>query len=430
MSREFVSLFSGIEAASVAWTPLGWKCKAVSEIKPAACRILAHHYPDVPNLGDVTKITEEDIALLGPINLIVFGSPCQDLSLAGKRKGFAGERSGLFHTANRIVGWAREHCGLRYALWENVYGAFSSNKGRDFAAVVGALAGCEDPEPPKHGWGTEGVALGGLGMVEWGVLDAQWFGVPQRRRRVFALADFGDWAGRSPVLLERESLRGDHPPRRSQGEEIAIAVVPSLKASGLGSSSRIGDTRGQDPVVAVRPLGPSVVGALTSALGPNGHGGSGLATDKGAEAGHILAVPFSIMPMNSGKDFKARVTDVAQPLMAGGPVSGAQGGDFIACGGNNQAGAIDVATTTRTACKSPHGRLDFDTETFLADGWRVRRLTVTECERLQAFPDGYTDPQDGGKPMADGPRYNVLGDTMCTLVMRHIGEALDAAELA
>lgn len=215
---KYLSLFSGIEAATAAWTSLGWECAAVSDIDPFACAYLKQCHPEVPNLGDVTLITESDIAALGTIDLVVFGSPCQDLSVAGKRKGLDGERSGLFFAAMRIVGWARQHGGCRFALWENVPGAFSSNSGGDFAVVVGQMAGCESLDVPPKGWGTEGAAIGSQGMVEWSVLDAQWFGVAQRRRRVFALADFGDWASRPPILLEPESLRGDSAPSREAGQ--------------------------------------------------------------------------------------------------------------------------------------------------------------------------------------------------------------------
>ena len=218
---RYLSLFSGIEAATEAWAPLGWECVGVAEIEGFPCSVLAQRYPGVPNLGDVTKIDETTIALLGHIDLVIFGSPCQDLSVAGKRKGLAGERSGLFHTAMRIIKWAREHCGCRWALWENVPGAFSSNKGADFASVVGELAGLEHVDVPANGWGNEGCALGQHGLVEWSTLDAQWFGVAQRRRRVFALADFGDWAGRQPILLEPHRMRGDSAPRREAGQDVA-----------------------------------------------------------------------------------------------------------------------------------------------------------------------------------------------------------------
>lgn len=234
----------------MAWLPLGWECVAVAEVDAAASSVLAYRHPYVPNLGDVTKITESTIAGLGQIDLVVFGSPCQDLSVAGKRAGLSGARSGLFHTAVGIVRWARKHGGCRFALWENVPGAFSSHEGRDFAVVVGALAGLRHVDVPEQGWGSEGCALGDDGLLEWSTLDAQWFGVAQRRRRVFALADFGAWADRGPILLEPQSLRGDSPPRREQGKGATTDVAPSLTSSMRGTG-RVGDTRGQDPVVAV-----------------------------------------------------------------------------------------------------------------------------------------------------------------------------------
>ena len=232
---RYLSLFSGIEAATSAWHPLGWECVGVAEIEPFPSKVLRHHYPNVRNLGDVTKLTEMDIADLGPIDVVVFGSPCQDLSVAGKRKGLAGARSGLFFTAMQIITWSRLWCGTRFALWENVPGAFSSNKGADFAAVVDELSGLAGTEPPPKGWGTEGCAAGPEAMVEWSTLDAQWFGVAQRRRRVFALADFGNWAGRQPILLEPQSMRGDSAPSRASGQVAPTIPARSLGGGGLGT---------------------------------------------------------------------------------------------------------------------------------------------------------------------------------------------------
>ena len=301
---RYLSLFSGIEAATVAWHPLGWECVAVAEIEPFPCAVLAHHYPNVPNLGDVTKITEADIAALGEIDVVVFGSPCQDLSVAGHRKGLIDAngnvtRSGLFFTAVNIARWSK----ARYWLWENVPGAFSSNAGRDFAAVVKFMAGLDEVPVPIKGWGYEGCALGSNGLLEWGVLDAQWFGVAQRRRRVFALLDTGDWRSRPPILLEPEGLRGD--------------VAP-----GCGS-------------------GVEVVGTLTTR--------TGTANDNVVcERGHAIVT-------ESG----------------------------------------------------------------------VRWLTVTECERLMGFPDGYTNVAG----LKNGPRYKALGNSMVVPVMRWIGEQLEIAEL-
>ncbi len=230
---RFLSLFSGIEAASVAWLPLGWECVAVAEIEKFPSAVLAHHYPSVPNLGDITKITREQIAALGHIDLVVGGFPCQDLSVAGKRKGLknadgTNTRSGLFFTACQISEWA----GARWTLVENVPGLFSSHEGRDFASVVGELSGAEFDVPPD-GWENAGFAVGSRGLVEWATLDAQFFGVAQRRRRVFIIRDSGTgWASRPPVLLERESLRGDSAPRRETGQGAAPTIAARTRGGG------------------------------------------------------------------------------------------------------------------------------------------------------------------------------------------------------
>ena len=235
---RYLSLFSGIEACTVAWHPLGWEPVAYSEIEPFPCAVLAHHYPKVPNLGDVTKITEQDIKNLGAIDVVVFGSPCQDLSIAGKREGLTNAvsgnstRSGLFFTAIKIIRWARKHGKSRFAIWENVKGAYSSNEGRDFAAVVALMAGLRDIGVPENGWGTEGAAVGDNGLVEWSCLDAQWRNLAQRRERVFAILDFGNWSSRPPILLERQSLRGNNPPIRKAGEEVAGSLASRVDCGG------------------------------------------------------------------------------------------------------------------------------------------------------------------------------------------------------
>lgn len=220
---RYLSLFSGIEAASCAWEPMGWTPVAFAEIEPFPCSLLAQRWPGVPNLGDVRGITRESLEALGPIDVVIGGSPCQDLSVAGKRAGLAGDRSGLFNEQVRIWHDARSVCGTRWMVWENVPGVFSSHGGRDFAAVVGALAGCEFPVP-ADGWGSEGVALGRNGLVEWAVLDAERFGLPMQGRRVFAVLDAGDWHGRPPVLLDC-SAGCEHRP--------ALAGIPRVDASGL-----------------------------------------------------------------------------------------------------------------------------------------------------------------------------------------------------
>ena len=481
---RYLSLFSGVEAATQAWESMGWECAAVSEIADFPSKVLAHRYPHIPNLGDVTKIglcarydpprisriaakyprsrlailytnLAELMETLGFIDLIVFGSPCQDLSVAGKRKGFTNDdgqltRSGLFHIAVGIVRWCRRRWGARFALWENVPGAFTSNQGRDFAAVVDQLAGLAGTEVPPKGWGTEGCAVGTEAMVEWSTLDAQWFGVAQRRRRVFALADFGDWAGRGPILLEPEGMRGDSAPRRETWEET------------------------------------------TGTLSARTKGGGGLGTDFDLAGGLI---PIGVDIHNGA------ITDqVAHTLQAGAHAPDPGGTPhLLVFGGNNRAGPISVEPALN-AHGGPAGRLDFDSEAFVvipecvtgnishalkADGfdasedgtgrgqpiapiayrtagdgavyeegdcvaplttgtdpnanvvaysdawqWRVRRLTPRECERLQGMADDHTLVPMRGKPAADGPRYKALGNSMAVVVMAWIGRSINRAVIA
>lgn len=233
---RFLSLFSGIEAASVAWVPLGWECVAVAEIEPFPSAVLKHHYPKVPNLGDVTKITQQQIEALGHIDVVIYGFPCQDLSVAGNRKGLkhadgTNTRSGLFYIAANIIKWSR----ARWSVAENVPGLFSSNGGCDFASVVGELAGAK-LDVPADGWRNSGVALGGKGLVEWTTLDAQFFGVPQKRRRVFIVRDTGDWQSREPLFLVPYSLQGHPAPSRETGQRVAATVSASPPSRRNGGS--------------------------------------------------------------------------------------------------------------------------------------------------------------------------------------------------
>jgi len=186
MTLRYGSLCSGIEAATVAWQPLGFHAEWFSEIDPFACAVLRHHYPTVPNLGDMTKITEDQIHEHGPIDLIVAGTPCQSFSTAGFRRGLDDPRGNLALYFLRLVELARP----RWLVWENVPGVLSSKRGRDFASFV---------------WGMERLGYG----VAWRVLDAQFFGVPQRRRRVFVVGYFGDWRPAVSALFDLANMRVD-----------------------------------------------------------------------------------------------------------------------------------------------------------------------------------------------------------------------------
>ena len=428
---RYLSLFSGIEAASAAWQELGWECVGVAEIERFPSKVLAHRHSDVPNLGDVTKITEADIRALGPIDLVVFGSPCQDLSVAGKRKGLDGARSGLFFDALRIVGYARP----RWALWENVPGAFSSNAGADFGAVVNEMVGASVSVPPK-GWGNEGCAVGSKGLLEWSTLDAQWFGVAQRRRRVFALADFGDWPNRPPILLEPEGLRGDSAPRRETREDVAGTLAAGsassrdishcLTTGGLGRIDAESETfvthslRGEgfdaseDGTGRGTPLVP-----VSVAL----RGREGGAT---AELGDDCA--FALRASSGGGDkpyvLAFDTTQITSKTNRSNPQPGdpchtlAKGADAPCIAFQSKASAQNSMNPCEIAPSLGVGKAD---GVAALVGLRVRRLTPRECERLQGFPDDHTAIA-GAK---DGPRYKALGNSMAAPVMRWIGQQID-----
>lgn len=434
MTIRYGSVCSGIEAATVAWHPLGWSPVFFSEIEAFPSAVLAHHYGSnmpgeplskngVPNYGDFTTIGSD----AGPIDLLVGGTPCQSFSIAGLCGGLDDERGNLALEYLKLAQRLRP----RWLVWENVPGVLSSNGGRDFGSILGGLV--------ELGYG-----------FAYRVLDAQFVrvdgyprAVPQRRRRVFVVGYLGDWRRAAAVLFERESLSGHPAPRRQAGEG---AASPSASSSQRGSGYR-NDADTPDNLIAFgggNTSGAIDVGACLTAKGQridfevetfivhslraegfdasedgtgrgtplvpvafdckaSGRNGFGVGEisptlramghkDSHTKAGGQVAVAWSIMPQNSGRDFKARPVDVAQPVMAGGPVGGNQGGDYI------------------------------------QNGWAVRRLTPRECERLQGFPDDYTLVPWRKGTAPDGPRYKGLGNSMAVNVMRWVGERIAMVE--
>ena len=387
---KYLSLFSGIEACTVAWKPLGWECVAVAEIEPFPCAVLAHHYPNVPNLGDVTKITEQQIKELGQIDLVVFGSPCQNLSAAGNRKGLQGESSGLFYEAIRLIEYARKHCGARFALWENVPGAFSSNKGDDFREVVRELSANRDINTPKNGWGNTGVALGENGLVEWRVLDAQYFGLAQRRKRVFAVVDFGNWQDRPPILLEPKSLCGNTPPSRETGQGFATDTqISTVREGSFGTF-----------------VDSETAGTTKASGGVLGGGSESLVVVHGTQDPITSETAANCLGRNNGQE---NVIAIAGNIIGRSPQNGGNGDGFDE----------EVCYTLTTADRHA-----------VAANSIIRRLTPTECEILQGFPRNYTKIPYRKKDIdqcPDSPRYKALGNSMAVPVMARIGKKIQEA---
>jgi DNA (cytosine-5)-methyltransferase 1 len=374
---KYGSVCSGVEAATAAWHPLGWEPQWFSEIEKFPSAVLDHHYPDVPNYGDMTKFKDWNA---DTIDLLVGGTPCQSFSIAGLRKGLEDPRGNLMLTYLAMA----EQLKPKWLVWENVPGVLSSNGGKDFGTFLSALG--------EIGYG-----------FAYRVLDAQYFGLAQRRKRVFVVGYLGDWRRAAAVLFEPESLSGHPAPSREAREEVAQCLttrtgsaydpttetLPIAFPTGM-SGTQAASTVNLSPTLSVGHTASVAIQNATRGASQNGLGVTVDGPMYTLDVGSQHAVAWSIMPMNSGKDYKARITDVAQPIMAGGPVGGNQGGDFI-------------------------------------QGSAVRRLTPTECERLQGFPDGYTQipwrnkaPED----CPDGPRYKAMGNSMAVPVMRWIGERI------
>ena len=427
---RFGSVCSGIEAASCAWRPLGWKAAFFSEIEPFPSAVLTHHYPDTPNLGDMTRFKEWPDAT---VDVLVGGTPCQSFSVAGLRKGLADPRGNLMLTFLAIADRYRP----RWLVWENVPGVLSSGGGRDF-----------------------GTFLGGLGELGYGfayrVLDAQYFGVAQRRRRVFVVGHLGSWQRAAAVLFERHSLQRHPAPRREAGEGAAGSTARSLAIRGRDgiASAELGDDKanailtpsgGRAGIGVGAVLMPQPHAAISPALKARDH--KGVSSD-GDGDGAILVPMVShalrgegfdasedgtgrgtpLVPVAfSAKDHGADAGDIAPTLRSmGHDGSHANGGGQVAVAfgwqNSSQQGASASASVTPTLDKSKVPGVGI--------GMQVRRLTPRECERLQGFPDDYTAITVRGKPAADGPRYKALGNSMAVPVMAWIGLRIQMVEQA
>jgi DNA (cytosine-5)-methyltransferase 1 len=488
---NYLSVCSGIEAASVAWESLGWKPLAFSEIEAFPRAVLEHHYPDTPLHGDFTVL--KDQPWIVDADVLVGGTPCQAFSVAGLRNSLDDARGNLSLEFIRLadaIDAAREaqNRDPSVIVWENVPGVLSV-KDNAFGCFLAGLAGDVDPYvPPRGKWTNAGVVDGPARQVAWRVLDAQYFGLAQRRRRVFVVASARAGFDPAAVLLEFEGLRRDSPPRREKGQVAPTIPSRSTAGGGLGTDFDCDGGVIQQPVVMahgqanaeIRTDGgaPSLTCLHEAPIVAHTLKGEGLdASEAGTGRGTpLVPVAYSIMPQNSGRDYKAREVEVAQPIMAGGPVGGNQGGDYImqpvavplqevgkrtgvstddprAGIGIGQdgdpmftlqaAGAHPPAVAFHTAnsnMKGPIARSDgifmgvephpSQSRHAVLTNMAVRRLTPVECERLQGFPDDYTMIPWKKKPAdqcPDGPRYKALGNSMAVPVMRWIGRRIAEA---
>lgn len=367
MAMTMGSLFDGAGTMPFAGSLCGIETRWSSEIEKFPCAVTAKRFPRVKQLGDVTKING---AAIEPVDIITFGSPCQDLSIAGQRAGLKGERSGLFMEAVRIIKEMRENAirtnqpiRPRYAVWENVPGAYSSNGGEDFRAILEELCRVADdevsvPQPPQGRWGGAGAIMGDGYSVAWRTMDAQYWGVPQRRRRIWLVADFG---GRRAVeiLFEREGLS-----RHFEEIRKAWAAPRSEAKSGVADASVFAIGNGQAAGTGLH----DTVESLNCM-----HDAQALIT--------IDRAAFN-QGENANYNFQVHYDGVAPPLVAQG------------CG---------------AVC---------DIRKLLP----IRRFTPTECARLQGMPDWWC----ADIPHADTPEYKMWGNGMALPNALYVMEGIAA----
>jgi len=354
------SICSGVEAASLAWKPLGWQPQWFAEIEKFPAAVLTHHWPKVENLGDITD--ETFIKRAGAIDLLVGGTPCQSFSVAGLRGGLDDDRGNLALRFCQIA----LHLAPRWIVWENVPGVLSSNGGKDFGSILGALGEC--------GYG-----------VAYRILDAQYFGVAQRRRRVFVVGYLGDWRPPAAVLFERESLLGHTEKSAKKRQEAA------------------GDAGG-----GLNENGPTH--ALTQRYDSSEDG-----TGRGVPLAQQVAAQRGSHQSGSGQRYDLDHETYVPVLERGYRMT--RFGEYTDDG--------KASTILERDYKDATDLVAIPLKST------VRRLTPLECERLQGMPDDHTKIPWRNKPAAecpDGPRYKAIGNSMAVPVMRWIGERIELVE--
>ncbi|MEN9936012.1 MAG: hypothetical protein RLZZ387_2591 [Chloroflexota bacterium] len=476
---RYGSVCSGIEAATMAWHHMGWEPAFFSEIEAFPRAVLEHRYPEVPLHGDFTTIEQNQY---GKIDLLVGGTPCQSFSVAGLRGGLDDERGNLALEFCRLAQRERP----RWIVWENVPGVLSSNGGRDFGSILGAL---EDL---------------GYGLA-YRVLDAQYFGVAQRRRRVFVVGYLGDWRRAAAVLFERHSLSGHPAPRREKGQGVARslraqsqsshredsdnfaavaggqrssvkwaagtanAITSSLANSGTGHNKDENviafdcynqqETSGVSKTVAARndqDTASCVAYAIQErAISENpdaGPDGIGIRSDDVAYTMEARTVPQAVATFSEDGTARTltrrydssscadRGPDVVAFERQRGSTQNLEVTDGFAPAlikSQTPAVAFDMRGREGGAqFEGPHDTANIraasggSSRSYVAAS-AVRRLTPVECERLQGFPDGFTAipwRKKNADQCPDGPRYKALGNSMAVPVMRWIGERIQMVD--
>ena len=393
---RYATVCSGVEACSVAWEPLGWQPVFFSEIEDFPSEVLKTHYPSVPNHGDMTNFEEWGYER-GAIDVICGGTPCQSFSVAGLRRGLSDNRGNLALTFCRMVDQLRP----KYFIWENVAGCLSSNGGRDFGSITGAMA-------------EFGYSFG------WRVLDAQYFGVPQRRRRVFLVGCasgqpehirqilFEPEGGRRNSAKSQETRQDFARNTRDGTEVFDFQRIGQYGTKGLGSTCMARDYKDSKDLVVYEYHGhdsrvkelDQTCQTVTSRWGTGGN--------------NVPLVSFS-----SNMSEPDVLENIAPTVKVGG--SGCSNPPAVAYGvrtsytKSNGWGIQENRTHTLDASGGTH---------TVATEKLVRRLTPIEVERLQGFPDDYTNIPWRGKTAPDSRRYKAMGNSMAVPVMRWLGQRI------
>jgi len=403
MNLRFSTVASGISAETYAWKPLGWQPVWYSEIEPFANAVLSYHYPEVPNLGDMNHLHNKQAYHETTFDVFAGGTPCQGFSLAGKRGGMDDPRSGLAFRFLDII----KHKRPRWVVWENVPDVLSSAGGRDFTAFISRMEAC--------GYG-----------VAWRILDAQYAGLAQRRKRIFVVGYIGDWRPAAAVLFDRASLQGRAAPSREKRKSITYDIAPCLRGCGVGGE-RVGDSRGNDPLVPVS-------GTLVS-----GGKSAGSVTNQDIDQ-NMLIPEVSLCLLANGQriDLETQSLIVYESNQITSPTNRSKGSSelchTLTTGEHHGLVVPDIAQTI-TAHQHRSGGASAGNNPGLVNAIytynRVRRLTPVEYERLQGFPDNYTQIPYRGRPAekcADGPRYRAVGNSIATPILKWIGERIEMVE--
>lgn len=427
---RYLSVCSGIEAATVAWHPLGWTPLAFAEIAKFPRKVLAHHYPDVPLHGDFTVLRDMD--WIGQADVLIGGTPCQSFSVAGLRGGLSDARGNLTLEFVRLadaIDDLRPAANPATIVWENVPGVLSS-RDNAFGTLLAGLGGCDAPLVNAGAWPSAGVVVGPRRVVAWRVLDAQFFGVAQRRRRVFVLAcgraaPCKGWSAADALLPIAQGVQGHPAAGREAREGFANQPASSTSADRIAKCITRGYGSRNDTDTETFAIAVPVVSQQPSAIGVTLHGSDGtVSTASYSDTAQCLrARP----PGNRDNSSTTVVHETAHTLRGTGfdasedgtgrgtpltvcsvSLRGREGGATAELGG-------DMAGTLRASGGGG------DKAHAMVRGL-VRRLTPVECERLQGFPDNYTAIPGA----ADGPRYAALGNSMAVPVISWIGRRIDA----